>query len=778
MKMIFKIAKNELRSLFYSPVAWFLTIAFFVQCAVYYTSALAPYAKWQELMLSNNPKFKDFGLSFTLTLFLYPNGLFENVSNNLYLFIPLLTMGLISREINNGTIKLIYSSPVKVIQIVFGKYLSILLYNLLLVAIVAVFMITAAFNVYHIDGGLLLSALLGFYLLVCAYTAIGLFMSSLTTYPIVSAIGSFLIIFILSHIGTLWQQYDFVRDLTYFLSISGRTRKMLQGLITTKDVLYFVVIVYIFLGFTIIKIRAGRESKPWFVKAARYLAVFVSALFVGYITSRPALTGYLDTTALKTNTLHPNTQKIVKELGDDPLEVTLYTNLMGPGLKNALPDQRNNYLSVLWDRFLRFKPNIKFNYVYYYDVKKGDNSIYKSFPNKSLKQIAEKMAEGNDEDASLFESPEEIRKQVNLEQENYRVVMQLKYKGKITFLRTFNDALFWPIETQVAAALKRLLPEKLPKILYINGDLERNIYKSGEREFMIHSIEKLFRPSLINQGFDCDTISLATQDIPKDITALVLGDPKTKLSEASLNKIKQYIAQGGNMMILGEPGKQDIVNPVLENLGVKMLPGNLVQPTEFEMPQMIRPYLTEAGANLSDDNMLVGLREAMKAKDNDADTMKIMIPGATALAYDSAKAFTIKPLLMTNGKDGWLKQGVMVTDSAQIIFTPQEGDTKGSYPEMLQLTRNVSGKEQRIIVGGDADFMSNLRGGGEFFATSLFSWLDDNKYPIYTPRPNSKDRKLSIGASGAKAETIIYVWLIPCMILVLGTVLLIRRKRK
>ena len=84
---------------------------------------------------------------------------------------------------------------------------------------------------------LLLSAALGFYLLTCAYTAIGLFMSSLTSYQIISAIGTFAVIFILSRIGGLWQKIDFVRDLTYFLYLSGRTAKMLTGLIASKDLI-------------------------------------------------------------------------------------------------------------------------------------------------------------------------------------------------------------------------------------------------------------------------------------------------------------------------------------------------------------------------------------------------------------------------------------------------------------------------------------------------------------------------------------------------------------
>ena len=144
--MIFKIAKAELRNLFYSPVAWFLLIIFFIQCAIFFTNPLYSAATNQGILTGNTPWFIDYGpdQSFTGTLF-SANGLFKNISDNLYLFIPLLTMGLFSRELNNGSIKLLYSSPVTTGQIVFGKYLAIMIFNCMLIAIVGVFMLTGVF---------------------------------------------------------------------------------------------------------------------------------------------------------------------------------------------------------------------------------------------------------------------------------------------------------------------------------------------------------------------------------------------------------------------------------------------------------------------------------------------------------------------------------------------------------------------------------------------------------------------------------------------------------
>lgn len=769
MKMIFKIARTELRNLFYSPVAWFLAVAFLVQCAIFFSSALYPLANWQDVAVRNNPKFKDWGLPLIMGIF-SPTGSFTgNVMTNLYLFVPLLTMGLISREINNGTIKLLYSSPVKLRSIVLGKYLAIMIYNLLLMAIVVIFMITAVFSIKSPDVVFLLSVCLGYFLLLCTYAAIGLFMSSLSTYQIVSAIGTFTLLFALSYVGRLWQEYDFVRDLTYFLSLAGRTRNMLNGLVTTKDVIYFVLVVCMFLGFTVFKLKGGRESTPWYVKARRYALVFITTLAIGYVTSRPGMIGYWDATDTKMNTLHPKVQSIVKELGKEPLEVVLYCNLLGAGAANGFPAARNAYLDDVWEKYLRFKPDIQFKYVYYYDYL-GGRSFW---PNKTLKETAKEIARGYEVSLSKFMPPEEIRKQFNPEPENYRLVMELKYKGRSTFLRTFDDAMFWPDENTTAAALKRLLGGQLPKVVYTSGNLERNINKMGEREFMLHTLAKENRGALINNGYNFDTLSLDRQEIPGDVTAVVLADPKVELSNTTISKLKQYIDKGGNLFILGEPGKQQMVNPLLQYIGVEMKPGTMVQLSKHEAPNLVTPYATRNMAYLVESPLLMSMRK------KGADTVNIFMPGVTELAYSTNNGFTVKPLAYTMPGAAWMKAGTLVVDSAAPIFNMAEGDyKKDSFPTILALSRQINNKEQRIIVAGDADLMSNMRRASDFIGIAFYAWLDDEKFPVFTPRPPFKDTLVTISPERAAFIRTFTVYILPAIVLILGTVLLIRRKRK
>ncbi len=117
----------------------------------------------------------------------YPDQLLLAVAKNFYLYVPLLTMGLVSREFQSGSIKLLLSSPVKIKEIVLGKYIAMMTYGIIFIAILCLYILAGYYSIKSLDLGLLASGLIGIYLLFCAYAAIGLFMSCLTSYQVVAA---------------------------------------------------------------------------------------------------------------------------------------------------------------------------------------------------------------------------------------------------------------------------------------------------------------------------------------------------------------------------------------------------------------------------------------------------------------------------------------------------------------------------------------------------------------------------------------------------------------
>lgn len=106
------------------------------------------------------------------------------------ILVPVLTMRSLSEEQKNKTDQLLYTSPVSVGEIVFGKYLA-------LVSVFAIPMVVICFypiimDAYGtIDFGMAYVAVFGFFLLGCAYISVGLFISSITESQIIAAVISF-----------------------------------------------------------------------------------------------------------------------------------------------------------------------------------------------------------------------------------------------------------------------------------------------------------------------------------------------------------------------------------------------------------------------------------------------------------------------------------------------------------------------------------------------------------------------------------------------------------
>ena len=173
MKTIYNIAKAELKILFYSPIAWLIIVIFAFQASFAFTEIYGGHVKrvttgWQIYNV-------------TLGIFSGWTGLFTTVQQYLYLYIPLLTMGVMSREFSSGSIKLLYSSPLKSSQIVLGKFVGLVIFGLALCGVLGVFSLYGALTIVHVDLPVIFSGLLGVFLLICAYASMKLTQSCLSS---------------------------------------------------------------------------------------------------------------------------------------------------------------------------------------------------------------------------------------------------------------------------------------------------------------------------------------------------------------------------------------------------------------------------------------------------------------------------------------------------------------------------------------------------------------------------------------------------------------------
>ena len=144
MRAIYKIAKSELGTLFYSPIAWLILVIFVFQIFSCFANLLE---------YSVNMKTLDQVQGYQSYMLFVIGGFapYMTIQSTLYLYIPLLTMGLMSREYSSGSIKLLFSSPISSLQIILGKYLSMLIYGLIMMGSVLVLVIVGYFSIKDFD---------------------------------------------------------------------------------------------------------------------------------------------------------------------------------------------------------------------------------------------------------------------------------------------------------------------------------------------------------------------------------------------------------------------------------------------------------------------------------------------------------------------------------------------------------------------------------------------------------------------------------------------------
>lgn len=193
------------------------------------------------------------------------DGLF-NIAPYVFLFlIPAITMRFFAEERRSGTIELLLTKPISDMQIITAKFLA----GFTLVIIALIPTLVYFYSVYqlgyppgNIDTGGMWGSYIGLLFLSGAFVAIGLFASSITGNQIVSFIVAmficgftfmgFQLIFTLGLFGGL--------DLfIYQLGINAHYSSMSRGVIDTRDVIYFLSVIGLFMVLT----KIALESRKW-----------------------------------------------------------------------------------------------------------------------------------------------------------------------------------------------------------------------------------------------------------------------------------------------------------------------------------------------------------------------------------------------------------------------------------------------------------------------------------------------------------------------------------
>ena len=762
-----RILKTELRVFFYSPIAWLILLVFAVQAGAAFCGLYADGLRYQEIGYPVRGA--------TAELISGLRGLFVQMLDHLYLYIPLLTMGLMSREYSNGSVKLLYSSPVSNFQIIIGKYLSTMVYGLVLVFIMCLPTIFVGMYVQEPDIMMMVVAAFGVYITICAYSAIGLFLSTITQYQVVAVISTLIVLAVLNFIGNVGQEYDLVRDITFWLSISGRSKVFLQGMICTREILYFILVIFLFLSMSIIMLRGRRLKLPVWKTALNYAAVFVVVFGLGLLSSKPKFIKYYDATSAKTNTLTEYSQEVMSQITDG-LTITTYANVLDETWYHAEP-RNKNYDMQRFEKYVRFKPEIKQEYVYYY----GDyysNYRYErdEYKDKTPRELVQAIYRWSRQDTTTYIPQEQVWDMDDIRAEGGRMVRVLtRDNGRKAVLRIFEDSNVYPSETEITVAMKTLVGRAAVPA-FVTGHGERSAFDDGDMGYGTIVSRRVARHALINQGFAPREISLETP-VPIDVDILVISDVKSPFSEVEMANYQKYIDRGGNVLILGEPRRQHNMNPLLKPFGLRFEDNLLVSPNDLFADDVIIADVSTSSEVTSPSFTALASRG-----------YKATMTSACAIErLPETNGFYIDDIMLTADKGVWLETTTRDFANEKSVLNPSAGEVEKQYVVASVASRKNNGKDQIVIVTGDSDMFSPKELGASRAGVNAanFNWFREfmytltlGEYPVNVGRVESPDTRYTASHAVLPWMKFIYEWFIPGLILLSCLIVLIRRKRR
>lgn len=252
MKNSLLIAKRDLGTYFNSPIFYVLTAVFIFVYSWSFLDDLARFAQQSLRAIQMG------GVNINLNeKVITPS--FKIIGNILLLMIPLITMRSFAEDHKTKSIILLLSSPVRLRDILLGKFLACFAVVALMI-LLTTYSIGCLFWVGEPEIGPILTSYLGMLLMLGCYVSVGIFASSLTNNQIVAAVTSFGIILFMVIIG--WGARATVAglaDVLQFLSLVDHQDRFLTGIIDTSDILYYLS----FIALSLFLTHRVLDSKRW-----------------------------------------------------------------------------------------------------------------------------------------------------------------------------------------------------------------------------------------------------------------------------------------------------------------------------------------------------------------------------------------------------------------------------------------------------------------------------------------------------------------------------------
>lgn len=477
------------------------------------------------------------------------------------------------------------------------------------------------------------------------------------------------------------------------------------------------------------KLRASFKSRTFRVGgysvAAAAVVIAIAVALNLLVAQLPSTATQLDLTSTDLYTLSDQTKEIVSGMDRDTTVYWVVTS-----------GNEDSYLEKLLERYSDLSDKIT--------VTKVDPVVY---PNFAAKYTDEQVSDNSlivvCGDRSYYVAASDL---YDYDYSNYY------YDG--TYTTSFDG------ESNLTSALDYVLSDSLPKLYILGGH--------GE-ESLSSSVQTLVK----QQNFETADLSLLTVDaVPEDADAVLLYGPSTDLSEDETAKLKTYLDNGGNLLLLTGYSTAGTALPnlvsLMENYGVTSSNSLVVETDSTRYFTGYTYFLLPNEESHTITSPLI------------SDGYYVLAPYATGITQlsDVPDNVTVTPLLTTS--DGAYAKAD-IAEGATLEQT--DGDAEGPFDIGVALEVTADSGDTGHIVWLSSSMMlddnvdSAVSGGNSDLFVNALGWMCERESAVSIHAKSLDSASLTVSAASASVMSFITIGLLPLGALAAGIYITVRRRR-
>ena len=304
----------------------------------------------------------------------------------------------------------------------------------------------------------------------------------------------------------------------------------------------------------------------------------------------------------------------------------------------------------------------------------------------------------------------------------------------------------------------------------------------GERDPLGQANHDLgnFGADLQRKGLKVQTLNLAQNpQIPDNTSVLVIAGPQAALLPGEVDLIRAYVERGGNLLWLTDPEAKAGLERIAEYFGIETLPGVIVDAT------------TQLFGIQNPDFVLVPEYPAHPV----TRELRLMslFPRTAALEWNRNETWQGEPIL-SSVERAWTETGEL---SGEIRFDEGGEERAGPLDIGFAFTRTLdhgasesaaadeapeqAGREQRVSIVGDGDFLSNAflgKGGNLDLGVAMLNWLSNDDDFITISAKSAPDQTLNLSSTAQTAIGLGFLIVLPLLLIGAGLFIWLRRRKR